>query len=131
MLAKIFDDGGFGILKRDAIDLIAMIVDHDNLAEDAEAGMHAAFLREIFEHDAIGIGARFTPGEDIITHLVGEVNEIHLMKTETLLGDGIIILVIIILTSRGDGNFVALEDELISSTDILVEAVIRKSHEVE
>lgn len=131
MLAEIFDDRSFGVLERDTINLVAMVIDHDNLAEDAEAGMHAAFLREIFEHDAIGIGARFTPGENIITHLVGEVNEIHLMKAETLLGDGIIILVIIILTSRGDGNFVALEDELISSTDVFVEAVGREFDEIE
>lgn len=72
-----------------------------------------------------------TPREDVITHLVGKVNQVELLEVKILLGDGSGSLIIIVIFSAGDGDMFALQDELIGSTDIFVEAVRREFDKIE
>lgn len=76
-------------------------------------------------------GTRFSPLEEVVAHLVGEVDEIHLAEAETLLRNRIVILIIIVAGQRGDSDLRALEDEAVSRADIFVEAAFGETNQVE
>lgn len=131
MLAEIFDDALLGVPQRLVVDIVFPCFEHNDLAQDAEAGVHAALVGEIEQELLVGSGARFTPLEEVIAHLVGEIDEIHLAETETLLGNRVVILIIIVAGQRGDGDFRTLEDEPISRADIFIETALGKTDQVE
>ena len=56
VLAEVFDDGLLGVSERFRVDIMIPFLEHDNLAEDAKAGVHAALFREIFEFFIILLG---------------------------------------------------------------------------
>lgn len=131
VLAEVFDDALLGVFKRLVIDAVFPFLEHDDLAQDAEAGVHATFVGEVLKELLVGGGAGFTPLEDVVAHLVGEVDEIHLAEAEALLGDGVVVLIIVVARKRGDGDLGALEDELIGGADVFVEAAVWEVNEVE
>lgn len=48
VLAEVFHDGLLGVFERFGVDIMIPFLKHDDLAKNAEAGVHAAFLGEIF-----------------------------------------------------------------------------------
>ena len=71
------------------------------------------------------------PGYNVVTHLVGKVDEVELFEIKALLSDRARSLIIIVIFGVGDSDAITLEDELISSTDVFVEAVGREFDEIE
>ncbi len=150
VLAEVFDDvlldvaerflvngGQCGLLASGRVERSSIrlggsgLVEEDDLAQDAEAGVHAAFLDEVAELGVVDGRVGLSPLEEVVAHLVGEIDEVELLEIEAALGDGARGLVIIVPREAGDGDAVALEDELVSSADVLVEAVLGIFNEVE
>lgn len=49
VLTEVFDDALLGVPERLVVDIVLPRFEHDDLAQDAEAGMHAALVSEIEE----------------------------------------------------------------------------------
>lgn len=47
VLTEVFDDGLFGVFEGLGVDIVIPFLEHDDLAKDAEAGMHAALSNEV------------------------------------------------------------------------------------
>lgn len=71
------------------------------------------------------------PGYDVVTHLVGKVDEVELFEIKTLLSDRAWSLVIIVIFGVGDSDVITLKDELIGSADVFVKAVRREFDKIE
>ncbi len=79
----------------------------------------------------LGAGESFAPLEELITHLIGEVDKVEFVEVETALSDGAAGLIIIVGFGATDADTVTLEDETISSTNVFVEAADGKLDEIE
>lgn len=121
-----FGEGGSPLGRQEGF-----FVNHDHLAEDAEASVHATFFCEEFELSTLGGVAGGGPGEKAIAHLVGEGDKVELGRGKALLGDGAGIMVIVVGLLGRNGYFGALKDEAIGSADILVKFALGKTNGIE